>query len=405
MLLGRFICGFLCPFGWLQELLHKIPSKKFSTKKLKPLTYVKYVVLVLTVILLPILVVNDLGMGDPFFCKYICPQGVLEGAIPLSIADENLRAALGDLFTWKLFVLIAVVVLSVLIFHPFCKWICPLGAFYGLMNKVSLLGIKVDQHKCVSCVKCAKACKMDVDIRKSPNHTECIRCGKCISACPVDAIDDAKDKLTDEETETLKSGAQQIKEIEDQLAALEQDYPECGSTPGEGESVDAASASMVSDSSEQTAFPSFTGKDFDGNDVSSDELFSKNKVTVVNFWFSTCKPCVEELGDLDALNKELAEKGGEVVGVNSYTLDGDETAISDAKGILSKKGATYRNIWFGSETEAGQFTAALFSFPTTYVVDQNGNIVGQPIMGGITSAEQKEALNKLIDQALANSAE
>ena len=136
VLLGRFICGFLCPFGWLQELLHKIPSKKFSTKKLKPLTYVKYVVLVLTVILLPILVVNDLGMGDPFFCKYICPQGVLEGAIPLSIVDENLREALGDLFTWKLFVLIAVVVLSVLIFRPFCKWICPLGAFYGLMNKV-----------------------------------------------------------------------------------------------------------------------------------------------------------------------------------------------------------------------------------------------------------------------------
>ena len=189
VLLGRFICGFLCPFGWLQELLHKIPTKKFSTKKLKPLTYVKYVVLVLTVVVLPILVVNDLGMGDPFFCKYICPQGVLEGAIPLSIIDENLRAALGELFTWKLAVLIAVVVLSVLFFRPFCKWICPLGAFYGLMNKVSLLGIKVDQHKCVSCGKCAKACKMDVDIRKSPNHTECIRCGKCISACPVDAID------------------------------------------------------------------------------------------------------------------------------------------------------------------------------------------------------------------------
>ena len=221
------------------------------------------------------------------------------------------------------------------------------------------------------------------------------------------AIDDAAaaGKLSDEETETLKTGAQQVKEIEDQLAALEQDYPGCGSTPGEGESVDAASAGMASDSSEQTAFPSFTGKDFDGNDVSSDELFSKNKVTVVNFWFSTCKPCVEELGDLDALNKELAEKGGEVVGVNSYTLDGDETAISDAKDILSKKGATYRNIWFGSDTEAGQFTAGLFSFPTTYVVDQNGNIVGQPIMGGITSAEQKDALNKLIDQALANSAE
>ena len=221
------------------------------------------------------------------------------------------------------------------------------------------------------------------------------------------AIDDAAaaGKLSDEETETLKTGAQQVKEIEDQLAELEKDYPECGSTPGEGESVDAASAGMVSDANAQSPFPSFEGKDLNGNDVSSSELFSKNKVTVVNFWFSTCKPCVEELADLDALNKELAEKGGEVVGINSYTLDGNETAISDAKDILSKKGVTYRNIWFGSDTEAGQFTAGLFSFPTTYVVDQNGNIVGQPIMGGITSAEQKDALNKLIDQALANSAE
>ena len=140
VLLGRFVCGFLCPFGWLQELLHKIPGKKFSTKKLKPLTYIKYVVLLFAVVLLPVLVVNDVGMGDPFFCKYICPQGVLEGAIPLAIANTGIRSALGHLFTWKLAVLIAVAVLSVLFYRPFCKWICPLGAFYALMNKVSLLG-------------------------------------------------------------------------------------------------------------------------------------------------------------------------------------------------------------------------------------------------------------------------
>ncbi len=188
VLLGRFICGFLCPFGWLQDLLHKIPSKKLSTKKLKPLTYLKYVVLLLTVILLPALVVNDVGMGDPFFCKYICPQGVLEGAIPLAAVDQGIRSALGTLFSWKLAVLIAIVVLAVLFYRPFCKWICPLGAFYGLMNKVSLLGIKVDQHKCVSCGTCAAACKMDVAITESPNSTECIRCGKCISACPTCAV-------------------------------------------------------------------------------------------------------------------------------------------------------------------------------------------------------------------------
>ena len=188
VLLGRFVCGFLCPFGWLQELLHKIPGKKLSTKRLKALTYIKYVVLLFAVVVLPVLVVNDLGMGDPFFCKYICPQGVLEGAIPLAIANAGIRSALGQLFTWKLVVLIAVIVLSVLFYRPFCKWICPLGAFYALMNKVSLLGIRVDACKCVSCGKCSKVCQMDVEVTHAPNSAECIRCGKCIGACPVDAI-------------------------------------------------------------------------------------------------------------------------------------------------------------------------------------------------------------------------
>lgn len=188
VLLGRFICGFLCPFGWLQELLHKIPSKKLSTKKLKPLTYLKYIILLLAVVLLPALAVNDVGMGDPFFCKYICPQGVLEGAIPLSLVNEGIRAALGTLFVQKLFILLAVVALSILFYRPFCKWICPLGAFYALLNKISLLEIKMDEQKCVSCGKCAASCKMDVDIRKTPNHAECIRCGKCITACPAEAL-------------------------------------------------------------------------------------------------------------------------------------------------------------------------------------------------------------------------
>ena len=188
VLLGRFICGFLCPFGWLQELLHKIPSKKLSTKKLKPLTYLKYIILLLAVVLLPALAVNDVGMGDPFFCKYICPQGVLEGAIPLSLVNEGIRAALGTLFVQKLFILLAAVALSILFYRPFCKWICPLGAFYALLNKISLLEIKMDEQKCVSCEKCAASCKMDVDVRKTPNHAECIRCGKCITACPAEAL-------------------------------------------------------------------------------------------------------------------------------------------------------------------------------------------------------------------------
>ena len=188
VLLGRFICGFLCPFGWFQELLHKIPSRKLSTRKLKPLRYLKYAILLVMVFLLPAVLVNDVGMGDPFFCKYLCPQGVLEGAIPLSLANSGIRAALGSLFTWKLGILLVVIVLSVLFYRPFCKWICPLGAFYALLNKVSLVQMKVEQSKCISCGKCAKACKMDVDVTKSPNHTECIRCGMCVRACPTNAV-------------------------------------------------------------------------------------------------------------------------------------------------------------------------------------------------------------------------
>lgn len=219
-------------------------------------------------------------------------------------------------------------------------------------------------------------------------------------------IDGAKDEFTADELKTLKAGAQQIKEIEDKLEGLEKEFPGCGSTPSAGESVDASAAGMTASanaSSEATKFPSFTGKDLDGNDVSSDELFSKNKVTVMNFWFTTCKPCVGELGDLENLNKELAEKGGQVVGVNSFTLDGNKGEIADAKDVLSKKGVTYKNIWFKSDSEAGKFTSNLFSFPTTYVIDQNGNIVGGAIVGAISSAEQRAALDKLIDQAIANS--
>ena len=182
------ICGFLCPFGWFQELLHRIPTRKLSTKKLRPLTYLKYVILLVMVVLLPAFAVNDVGMGDPFFCKYLCPQGVLEGAIPLALVNSGIRAALGKLFTWKLCILLAVAVLSVLFYRPFCKWLCPLGAFYALFNKVSLLQMKVDANACISCGKCVKVCSMDVDVTKTPDHAECIRCGKCVLACPTGAV-------------------------------------------------------------------------------------------------------------------------------------------------------------------------------------------------------------------------
>lgn len=188
VLLGRLICGFLCPFGWFQELLYRIPVKKRSTKPLAPATFLKYIILIVMVGILPMLAVNDVGLGDPFFCKYLCPQGVLEGAIPLAIGNAGIRSALGKLFAWKFSILLAVSILSISYYRPFCKWLCPLGAFYGIFNRASLLEIKVDQTKCISCQKCIKACKMDVNLLKSPNHTECIRCGMCIRACPAQAV-------------------------------------------------------------------------------------------------------------------------------------------------------------------------------------------------------------------------
>ncbi|MEF9971453.1 MAG: 4Fe-4S binding protein [Oscillospiraceae bacterium] len=188
VVLGRLVCGFLCPFGWFQELLHKIPSKKFSTKKLKPLTYLKYLILLVFVLVLPLTVANELGMGEPWFCKWLCPAGILEGAIPLALVDSGIRAALGWLFTWKSCLLLGILTLSVFFYRPFCKWLCPLGAFYALFNRVSLYKFTIDKEKCTSCGACSRACKMDVEVYKTPNSPECIRCGDCLASCPQSAI-------------------------------------------------------------------------------------------------------------------------------------------------------------------------------------------------------------------------
>ena len=215
-------------------------------------------------------------------------------------------------------------------------------------------------------------------------------------------IEDAKEEFSDEEYEWLKESATEISNIENKLTELEEKYPEIMQKSMDGDmSMPAGSdTSTPPDDGSMQKFPAFEGKDLDGNTVKSDELFSGNAVTVVNFWFTTCNPCVGELAELDALNKELAEKGGSLIGVNTFTLDGDEAAISEAKDVLAKKGATYQNVYFDSDGEAGKFTTNIFAYPTTYVVDRNGNIVGDPIVGAITEKKQAEALQAQIDKAL-----
>ena len=219
----------------------------------------------------------------------------------------------------------------------------------------------------------------------------------------LDTVEAAKEQFTDKEYAWLKESATEISNIENKLTELEEKYPEIMQKSMDGDmSMPAGSdTSTPPDDGSMQKFPAFEGKDLDGNTVKSDELFSANAVTVVNFWFTTCNPCVGELSELDALNKELAKKGGALIGVNAFTLDGDETAISEAKDVLAKKGVTYQNVYFASDGEAGKFTTNIFAYPTTYVVDRNGNIVGDPIVGAITEKKQSETLQKLIDQALA----
>lgn len=216
-------------------------------------------------------------------------------------------------------------------------------------------------------------------------------------------IEGAKDQFKSDELKLLNEGAELIREIEGKLTILEQKFPGCGNKPSDGDMSVPAENGKPIEKSDLTKFPAFDGKDLAGNEVKSSTLFGENTVTVVNFWFTTCSPCVGELAELEALNKQLAEKGGAVVGINSFTLDGDKTAIAEAKDILAKKGVSYKNIWFDSKSEAGEFTSGLYSYPTTYVVDKNGNIVGEPIVGAITGQKQAQTLQKLIDQAIASS--
>ena len=264
----------------------------------------------------------------------------------------------------------------------------------------------------------------------------------------LETINAAKDQFSSDELKLLQGEAEKIRDIGNKLAALEEKYPEIvqksldsdmnmpadkdmdtmpdsgskdnktdggntgnktdsgstGNTPDNGSTgnkTDSGSTGSKTDDSSLPKFPAFEGKDLDGNTVKSSDLFSGKAVTVVNFWFTTCGPCVGELGDLDALNKELSGKGGALIGINAFTLDGNEAAISDAKDVLTQSGATYQNVYFDSGSEAGKFVESIYAYPTTYVVNRSGRIVGDPIVGAITSKAQADALQAQIDKALA----
>ena len=188
--LGRVVCGWLCPFGLVQDLLHKIPfvKKIRDVKYHNYLRYLKYIILLIFVIILPLFVVDIIGQGDPTFCKFICPAGTLEGGVPLVLLNDTFEDAIGFLFAWKVSILIITIILSIIIYRPFCKYICPLGAIYSVFNGISMYQYRVNYSKCIECHKCTKACKMNIEPFKTPNHLECIRCGDCKKVCPTNAI-------------------------------------------------------------------------------------------------------------------------------------------------------------------------------------------------------------------------
>lgn len=190
LMVGRFICGWLCLFGLLEELLYKIPTPKLKLpEKLdKVLRYLKYLILLIFVFAFPFFCRSEYGVGEPFFCKFICPVGTLEGGIPLVLLNEGMRSAVGFLFKWKFVGLIMCLLTSVFIYRPFCKYICPLGAFYSLFQRVSFLRMSYDTNKCINCGACARKCKMNVDPVRNPNSIECIRCGECVKGCPQGAL-------------------------------------------------------------------------------------------------------------------------------------------------------------------------------------------------------------------------
>ncbi len=405
VLAGRMICGWLCPFGLIQELLHKIKTPKLKKNKVtRVLSYFKYVVLVFFVVVVPLLYAfRDTPL--PAFCKYICPAGTLEGGIGLlaNKVNESSFSMLGPLFTWKFLLLVSFLVGCVFVFRLFCRFVCPLGALYGLFNKISVFGIKVEPSKCTHCGVCANRCQMDVKIA---GDMECISCGECVDSCPTKAIVwkgvRKKTSLPEADPQTHKKAKYITRGISCVLllallastviyAWPSQDTP--GSEISQESFDDEVSRPPLGNQADNTCYgaelPVVTG---DGIQAQTVNPASIGKITLINFWGTWCGPCVQELPYFDRIATEYRDKVA-VIAVHSYMAA--DTAPEFVKTYYPDS-----PIQFACDLENAAYYSLLGgrgSYPYTLVLDENG-VIAKVYVGSLTYEELKEDVEALLGE-------
>lgn len=381
MLLGRTICGWLCPLGLIQELLHKIPTPKIPKSRFtRFLSYLKYVILVVFAMIIPICYGILKGIQVPGFCKFICPAGTSEGAMGLLPKNVAWLSMLGPIFTEKFVVMVIIGLACIFCYRSFCRFLCPLGAIYGMFNRIAVIGVKVDRGCCNNCGACVRNCKMDV--AQVGDH-ECIHCGQCIPVCRQNALSFKVGKFSLPLKKSKEIVCWSIAIIVLVIAIVWSNFLD--------PSLENATYTKPVRTAEKTIGKkvSFTTTDLDGNTITSDEIFGKNEITLVNIWATWCGNCVGELNDLEKLNKSFASKNCAVVGLCGDADDKDTTDY--AKALLKDEGAHYLNLapydgWYDDFDNGG-------AWPASFFVDNTGTMVAPPVIG----ANPKEYEKKIED--------
>ena len=422
LIFGRWICGWLCPFGLVQDLLHKINTPKIKKSRItRVLSFFKYAIVAIFVVILPLIYMLR-NFPLPAFCKYICPAGTLGGAIGLLINpnNEGMLGMLGPLFTWKFVLAVSIVVGSIFIYRIFCRFLCPLGALYGLFNKFSLFGIKLEKDKCVNCGKCISVCKMDIH---HVGDIECINCGECISCCPTKAISwkGAKIILPDSEIKAAKTEEEKIsieKKREDRvklvtrITALVLSVALIGAIvyfnfiyDDKTDDIAPDNNSTIIDDQGNTinvgykvgeVCPTLDLQGINTNGIVNIENF-KGKTVIINFWGTWCGPCVQELPHFDQVASDYADDDVVVIAVHTVTSRDSAPAFVNDNFKDSKIIFVYDEALTSTVDKYFRLLGGSGSYPRTLIVDENG-IVSFTHDGSLSHEALVEAVENVINK-------